>query len=82
MNIAEGRPLHHWAFMRLKNFSRGVEDYRCGRKFDTAPNLDDDYYAYERGRQWAASAPSDMPHKFGRKPNPDAVRIFRDLDIL
>jgi hypothetical protein len=43
--------------MLSPSFRRGVEEYRARRK----PNFEDGDWAYERGRQFAAITPPDLP---------------------
>jgi hypothetical protein len=57
------------------NFARGLDDIRAGQPFDD--HVDDEYWAYERGRLFGAIAPRSMPLFIGRKLNPKAVRLFR-----
>jgi hypothetical protein len=59
--------------MRHPHFARGVEDIRAGRPFNT--NLDDDYWAYDRGRLFGAIAPLSMPLFIGKSLNPQAVAL-------
>ena len=52
------------------HFATGVADLRAGAppRFD---EMQDDYWGYERGRQWAVLAPITMdPH------SPMAIRLF------
>jgi hypothetical protein len=65
------------AIMRDPNFRRGVADYRRGIRPDF--DVDDGYWAYERGRQWASIAPRDMPVTLPneRTLNPKAVQLFK-----
>jgi hypothetical protein len=53
------------------SFLRGVEDYRAGN----CPNFEDGNWGYERGRQWAASAPSHISPAPGKR-NSLAQLIF------
>ena len=61
------------AIMRQPHFARGLADIRAGRPFDTS--LDDDYWAYERGRLFGAIAPLSMPLFNGKSLNPKAVAL-------
>jgi hypothetical protein len=45
------------AIMRDPSFLRGVEEYRARKR----PNFESTDWAYERGRQFAAIAPRDLP---------------------
>jgi hypothetical protein len=56
------------------NFARGLNDIRAGRRF--ADDVDDDLWAYERGRQFGAIAPTSMPLFQGKRLNPKAVRLY------
>lgn len=65
--------------MRQAGFSRGVNDKRAGRPFDTEIVDDEDTdesWAYERGRLWASLAPVNLPLFIGRKLNPKAVQLY------
>ena len=62
------------AIMLHPNFARGLDDIRAGRRF--ADDIDDGYWAYERGRQFGAIAPSSMSLFVGKRLNPKAVRLF------
>src|SRR5262249_51245286 len=62
------------AIMQHPNFARGLDDIRQGRQFDT--RIEDQYWAYERGRQFGAIAPLSMPLNNGDALNPVAVRLF------
>jgi hypothetical protein len=58
------------AIVRSRCFAIGVADFRAGAlpRFD---EMVDEYWGYERGRQWAALAPVTMdPH------STIAVRLF------
>jgi hypothetical protein len=61
------------AIMRRPHFARGLADIRAGRPFDT--RLEDDYWAYERGRLFGAIAPLSMPLFNGKSLNPKAVAL-------
>ena len=63
------------AIMRSRDFKRGVEEVRAGRPPDYDV-FDDDLWAYERGRLWAAAAPKSMPVMAGRRVNPAAIDLF------
>jgi hypothetical protein len=63
--------------MRSAAFKRGVQDKREGR-----PPSDADDWDYERGRQWAAIAPADMPVTIDGRLNPKAKRLFWQEPIL
>ena len=54
--------------MRHRHFARGWADIRAGRPFD--PDIDDDYWAYERGRLLGAIAPLAMELFHGKTLNP------------
>jgi hypothetical protein len=62
--------------MRPAAFRRGVEEVRTG----VAPNFDapdiEDFWAYERGRQWALIAPCSMSLYVGSRINPKAIALF------
>ena len=60
--------------MRHPNFARGFADIRAGRPFD--PDIDDDLWAYERGRLLGAIAPLSMQLFNGKALNPKAVALF------
>lgn len=62
-------------------FRWGCNDYRAQRPFrdDLPPNWD---WNYERGRQFAAVAPRNMPIKVNGRLNADAVAIFEREAIL
>lgn len=60
--------------MRHRNFARGWADIRAGRPFD--PDVDDNYWAYERGRLLGAIAPLTMELFDGKKLNPKAIALF------
>jgi hypothetical protein len=59
------------------HFACGVEDYRKGRspRFDT---LQDDFWAYERGRLWAAIAPRHMDFHTFQAEELFAAAMLRD----
>jgi hypothetical protein len=71
--------------MTRRAFMRGVDDVRSGRSYprdyDTWKDIN---YAwnYERGRQWGAQAPRDLPVRLAGKLNRKAVEWFRRADIL
>jgi hypothetical protein len=60
-------------------FRRGTEDAHAGRPPDF-DGLDDDYFAYERGRQFAVLCRlygyDIPPNRIGRCVNPEAVRLL------
>lgn len=60
--------------MAHPHFERGLDDIRAGRAL--ADHVDDNYWAYERGRQFGAIAPRSMPLFDGKRVNPKAVRLF------
>ena len=71
-------------------FMRGVADYRAGRPPNftqstndaSAASLINAHWNYERGRHWAATAPTDLPLKIGGRLNPEAIRLFRGDDFV
>jgi hypothetical protein len=65
------------AVMRRANFARGLADVRGGRAFDSGvADQPDDFWAYERGRQFGCLAPLNMPLFDGGKLNGKAVALF------
>jgi hypothetical protein len=68
------------SIMRTAAFRRGVADVRVGRR----PRFDDhkeaDSWHYERGRQFGAIAPRNLPVMLGKRLNPAALEFF-DKDI-
>jgi hypothetical protein len=62
------------SIMRHPYFARGLDEIRAGRSF--ADHIDDEYWAYERGRLFGAIAPQSMPLFIGGRLNPKAVRLF------
>jgi hypothetical protein len=71
------------AIMSHPNFARGLDDIRNGRPFDT--RIEDEFWAYERGRQFGAIAPLSTPLKQGAALNPAAVRLCEvafDKDLI
>jgi hypothetical protein len=72
------KPVTDQSIMRSGAFRRGVEEYRAGRRFDDTYND----WNYERGRQWAAIAPRDLPVFIGRRINPAALRLMRGNAVL
>jgi hypothetical protein len=69
--------------MLSRAFLFGVEEVRSGRRPDYdrsrfAADIDAQWN-YERGRQWALSAPKDLPLKIGKRLNPLAVMWGRDI---
>jgi hypothetical protein len=63
------------AIMSHKNFARGLGDIRAGRPF--AGHVDDQFWAYERGRLLGAIAPLSMPLFIHGRLNPKAVLLLR-----
>jgi hypothetical protein len=62
------------AIMRHEHFARGLDDIRAGRPF--ADDIDDPFWAYERGRLLGAIAPLSMPLFIHKRLNPKAVLLF------
>lgn len=62
------------SIMRHPHFCRGLDDIRDGKAF--ADDIQDDYWAYERGRLFGAIAPSSMPLYIDGRLNMTAVRLF------
>jgi len=62
------------AIMLHPHFARGFDDIRAGRRF--ADDVDDDLWAYERGRLFGAIAPISMLLFQGKRLNPKAVRLY------
>ena len=63
------------AIMRHPNFAVGVDDVRARRSFNC--DLDDAYWAYERGRLLGMIMPQSMSLYVARgKLNPQAVALF------
>ena len=60
--------------MRHPNFARGFADIRAGKPFN--PEIDDVYWAYERGRLLGAIAPLTMALRNGKALNPKAIALF------
>jgi hypothetical protein len=60
--------------MRHPHFAIGLADIRAGRTFND--RLEDDLWAYERGRLFGAIAPLSLPLLIGKKLNPVAIRVF------
>jgi hypothetical protein len=60
--------------MRHPNFARGLADIRAGRAF--ADDLVDDFWAYERGRQFGAVADMLLFDGGKKRLNPKAVALF------
>ena len=64
--------------MNAPTFLIGANDARAGRQY----HRDYEHWdvraqeGYERGRQWAALAPADVPLKRNGKLNPEATRYF------
>jgi hypothetical protein len=63
--------------MRAAQFARGLADVRAGRAPDYDGTDQDDYWAYERGRQFGCIAPVNMPLRIGSKLNGRAVALFK-----
>jgi hypothetical protein len=63
------------SIMRHPHFARGLEDIRTGKAF--ADDINDHYWAYERGRLFGAIAPPSMPLFIDGQLNEKAVRLFR-----
>ncbi len=59
--------------MRHPNFARGLEDKRAGLPFNY--DIEDEYWAYERGRQFALCISSDKPLFINKKLNTQVVLI-------
>jgi hypothetical protein len=66
-------PVSAESIMRDPQFSRGLEDVRTGRPFDS---FEDDW-EYERGRLFGCIAPLAMALWVGKKLNPKAVALFK-----
>ena len=62
------------AILRHPHFARGLDDIRNGRRFDA--DIDDDFWAYERGRLFGMIAPKSMPLYAGKQLNSNAVRLY------
>jgi len=60
--------------MKHPHFDRGLDDIRAGRAF--ADHVNDNCWAYERGRLFGAIAPRSMPLFVGKHLSPKAVRLF------
>ena len=60
--------------MRHPNFARGFAEIRAGEQFN--PDVDDVYWAYERGRLLGAIAPLTMQLRLGKALNPKAIALF------
>jgi hypothetical protein len=60
--------------MRHRNFALGLADIRGGVAFNDM--IEDDYWAYERGRLFGCLAPKSMPLFVGGKLNRKAVVLF------
>jgi len=54
-----------------KQFARGLEEVRAGRRF----NPDNGDWDYERGRAFGFIAPLDLPLRIGGKLNPKALAL-------
>lgn len=79
-NVTNGKRVKITYIMLRAQFWHGVNDYRAGKPFRKAYDMewskDGTAWHYERGRQFAAIAPRDMPLRSGRGLNPAAVRLF------
>jgi len=78
------RPTTVVEIMSRPTFALGVADARAGRPYHRDYDLWRDCnlrWSYERGRQWAAVAPRDVPLKRNGKINPEAVSWFT-CDII
>jgi hypothetical protein len=60
--------------MRHRHFARGLADIRAGRPLDA--DVDDNLWAYERGRLFGAIAPLSMSLFNGKELNQKAVALF------
>jgi len=60
--------------MRHPHFARGLDDIRTGQPFDD--HVNDEFWAYKRGRLFGAIAPRSMPLFIGGRLNRKAVRLF------
>ena len=56
-----------------KEFARGLEEVRAGRRF----NPDNGDWDYERGRAFGHIAPLNMPLRIGRALNPKALKLAK-----
>jgi hypothetical protein len=64
------------AIMRSANFGRGLSEVRAGRPFDW--RVEDEQWAYERGRLLAHLVPVDMPLFISNKKlNPTMLAVFK-----
>ncbi|MGY4285785.1 hypothetical protein ACVWXO_005005 [Bradyrhizobium sp. LM2.7] len=66
--------------MRDPAFALGVRDARARLPYRATYDLwtTNSQWNYERGRQWAALAPRELPLNCGSQINPDAVRLYGD----
>ena len=64
--------------MSQPTFLLGVADARVGRRYHRDYDLWDTsgQWSYERGRQWAALAPRDVPLKRNGRLNPAALQYW------
>ena len=75
-------PISDTAIMRHPEFRQGVEDFRTRKRPDfdfdrhSGRYRDGDGWYYERGRQFAALAPRDLPIT-----SREARKIFKSEDI-
>ena len=60
--------------MRHPHFARGLDDIRAGRAF--ADDVEDEFWAYERGRLLGTIAPLSMPLFISGRLNPKALALF------
>jgi hypothetical protein len=60
--------------MHHPNFASGLDDVRAGRAL--ADDVEDEFWAYERGRLFGAIAPLSMPLFISGRLNPKAVHLF------
>ena len=73
------RPTTVAEIMAQPTFLLGVADARNWRGYHADYDLwnTNGQWNYERGRQWAALAPRDVPLKRNGKINPEAVQYFQ-----
>jgi hypothetical protein len=74
------RPTTVEAIMADPEFQLGVNDVRA----NLPPQFDAHaaHWEYERGRQWGAAAPPDLPLKINGRINPRAVAVYRKAEII
>jgi hypothetical protein len=65
------RPVSTRRIVASREFARGLEEVRAGRRF----NPDNGDWDYERGRAFGFIAPLNMPLRIGGKLNPKAVAL-------